>query len=95
MLATTYDRHSVLHAGAACLHVDTAVVIGHGLLAALVAPVVVPLGALLSILGGDIRRWSPDAARCWVRLLAFSLTACRVVALRLSLVLFWKVSADS
>jgi hypothetical protein len=50
------------HAGASFLPVDTTFIIGRGLLEVLLVPLLAALGALLDILGGDIRQWSPEAA---------------------------------
>jgi hypothetical protein len=67
-LAATYDRRGVLCAGAACLLVDVAKVVDHGLLAALLVPLLAALGTLLDIRDNDVRRCSPAAARGWVKL---------------------------
>jgi hypothetical protein len=67
-LAAAYDRRGVLRARAAGLLVDVAKVIGHGLLAALLVPLLAALGTLLGIRDSDVWRCSPAAARGWVKL---------------------------
>jgi hypothetical protein len=52
MLATICDNCGVCHNGAACLPIDAAIILSRGcsLLAVLLAPLLVALGALLSVL---------------------------------------------
>jgi hypothetical protein len=60
--ATAHGLRSVLRAGITCSLIDASIVVSRGLLAALFAPFLATLGALLGILNGDVERCSPAVA---------------------------------
>jgi hypothetical protein len=94
-LAAAYDRCGVLRAGAACLLIDAAIVVGHGLLTALFVPLLATLRTLLSIRDSDVGRCSLlllGAGPSWAGL---SLTVCWAAPLHHSSVVFLKMSADA
>jgi hypothetical protein len=62
-LATARDLHGMLHARAAYLLVDSTIIVGHGLLVALFAPLIAAHGSLHCILDGKVRWCSPATAR--------------------------------
>jgi hypothetical protein len=68
VLAAAHNLCGELYTGASCSFVDATIVNDRGLLVSLSAPILATLGTVLGILGGDIRRRSPAAARDRVKL---------------------------
>jgi hypothetical protein len=63
VLAVARNLRGVFRAGAACLLVDVTIVIGCGLLMALLAPLLAGINTLLGALDGDAGRRFPAATR--------------------------------
>jgi hypothetical protein len=70
LLAAVCDSHDAHHDGAACLLVDTTVIVSRvcGLFVTLLTPLLATLGALLGILDDNVGRRFPAATWGWVKL---------------------------